>query len=123
MRDDAVLINTARGGIVDLDALYRALRSNRIAGAGLDVFPTEPPKPLPKLLAAWRDDEEWLRGRLLLTPHAAWNSPESRSDARRLSTETLVAYLVEGTIRNCVNQEYLKQTKEVERRAPAGRVG
>jgi phosphoglycerate dehydrogenase-like enzyme len=54
---------------------------------------------------------EWLRGRLLLTPHAAWNSPESRRDARRLSTETMVAYLRNGKLRNLVNADSLDKLK------------
>ncbi len=107
MRPHAILVNTARGGIVDLDALGRALAENRIAGAGLDVLPVEPPAPLPPLLAAWTRGEPWVRDRLLLTPHAAWSSPESQADARRKSAETVLLYLRDGTLRNCVNQPFL----------------
>lgn len=112
MRPHAVLINTARGAIVDLDALHGALQSGRIAGAALDVLPEEPPpEPLPALLAAYREQPEWLRGRLILTPHAAWSSPESQADARRLSAETTVAYLRSGALRNCVNEAFLDRKK------------
>ncbi|MGK9236134.1 C-terminal binding protein [Inquilinus limosus] len=112
MRPNAVLINTARGAIVDLEALHRALQSGRIAGAALDVLPEEPPpEPLPALLAAYRDQPDWLRGRLILTPHAAWSSPESQADARRLSAETAVAYLRSGALRNCVNEAFLDRKK------------
>ncbi|MFE0758152.1 C-terminal binding protein [Inquilinus sp. NPDC058860] len=112
MRPHAVLINTARGAIVDLDALHGALQAGRLAGAALDVLPEEPPpEPLPALLAAYREQPEWLRGRLILTPHAAWSSPESQADARRLSAETTVAYLRSGALRNCVNEAFLDRKK------------
>ena len=52
---DSVLVNDARGPILDLDALYDLLRDGHIAAAGLDVLPQEPPvEPIPKLLAAYR---------------------------------------------------------------------
>lgn len=107
MKPGAILINTARGAIVDLDALHRALEGNRLAGAGLDVLPVEPPTPVPSLLAAWHRSEPWIADRLLLTPHAAWNSPESRADARRKSAETVLLYLRDGYLRNCVNDALL----------------
>ncbi|HEY0523111.1 MAG TPA: C-terminal binding protein [Stellaceae bacterium] len=111
MRPHAVLINTARGGIVDLGALHRALETGRIAGAALDVLPEEPPSPEEPLMRAFREQREWLRGRFLLTPHAAWNSPESRHDARRLSAETMALYLRNGTLRNCVNAELIDRSR------------
>ena len=52
--------------------------------------------------------EAALAGRLLLTPHAAWNCPDSETDARRLSTETTRLYLCDGVLRNCVNQAWLQ---------------
>lgn len=107
MRPHAILINTARGAVVDLDALHRALDSNTIAAAGLDVLPEEPPDPKHPLLDAYAARAGWLEGRLIVTPHAAWYSPESQTDARRLAVETLVGYLRGGRPRNCVNQDSL----------------
>jgi D-3-phosphoglycerate dehydrogenase len=69
MRPEAVLVNTARGGIVDEAALADALRSGQIAGAGLDVRPQEPPQQ-PDPLA---DIEQ-----VVLTPHVAALTPEAQ---------------------------------------------
>lgn len=106
-KEGLVLINTARGPIVDLDALGEALGSGRIAGAGLDVLPKEPADAGHPLVAAWREREPWLDGRLVLTPHAAFYSPASMEDLRRKSLEVVVAYLRDGRLTNCVNREFL----------------
>ncbi len=71
MKKDALLINTARGGLVDSAALAEALRSRKLGGAGIDVLPQEPPV-----------DGDPLQGasipNLLLTPHVAWAAREAR---------------------------------------------
>jgi phosphoglycerate dehydrogenase-like enzyme len=104
MRKDAILINTARGAIVDTDALLEALRRGVIAGAGIDVLPVEPPADDDLLAVAYRGRADPLVGdRLLITPHAAWSSPESVGDARRLAVETAMLYLRDGRLRNLVN--------------------
>jgi D-3-phosphoglycerate dehydrogenase/C-terminal binding protein len=102
-----IVINTARGPIVDLDALGAALREKRIAGAGLDVLPQEPADPNHPLIAAWRAGEKWVRNRLVITPHSAFYSPSALEDMQRKAIEVIVAYLGDGTLMNCVNQEYL----------------
>jgi glycerate dehydrogenase len=71
MRTDALLINTARGGIVDEEALAAALRAGRIGGAAVDVLTVEPPREGNPLLAPDIPN-------LILTPHTAWASRESR---------------------------------------------
>jgi len=71
MRPDALLINTARGGIVDEGALLAALRAGRLGGAGVDVLAVEPPREGSPLL----DDQP---PNLIVTPHVAWASRESR---------------------------------------------
>jgi len=107
MKEGAILINTARGPVIDLDALARSMREGRPAGAGLDVLPQEPPDPEHPLIAAWRNREPWIDGRLLLTPHAAFYSTASFEDMRRKPFETLRLYLEEGRLRNCVNAHQL----------------
>jgi phosphoglycerate dehydrogenase-like enzyme len=109
MRKNAILINTARGAIVDIDALNVALKDGRIAGAGLDVLPQEPPDPAHSLMRAYSANESWLAGRLLLSPHAAFYSAAGMADLRRKPLETVLAYLTEGKLRNCVNTALLAQ--------------
>jgi C-terminal binding protein len=90
----SVVVNTARGLIIAFDALEAALRSGHVAAAGLDVIPVEPPvEPVPNLLRAYRNKEEWLEGRLVITPHSAFHTPEAWDDIRRKSAETMLAAL------------------------------
>jgi D-3-phosphoglycerate dehydrogenase/C-terminal binding protein len=103
-----ILINTARGPMVDLDALATAIRDGKIGGAGLDVTPVEPADANHPLISAWMRGEPWLEGRLTLSPHAAFYSPASIEDMRRKSIETVLDYLREGRLANCVNREFLE---------------
>jgi C-terminal binding protein len=103
---DAVVVNDARGPIVDLDALYDLLKSGHIAGAGLDVLPVEPPvEPIPELLRAYRAREKWLEGRLVVTPHSAWLTPHSEMDTRRKSAETMRAALLTNNPQNVITPD------------------
>jgi lactate dehydrogenase-like 2-hydroxyacid dehydrogenase len=103
MKSGALLINTARGGLIDIPALEAALREGRLAGAGIDVLPHEPPDPNSSLLQAFKRREPWVDGRLLLTPHAAWYSPDGHADMRRKSAQTVADFLERGKLRNVVN--------------------
>jgi len=71
MKPDALLINTARGALVDGKALSVALKAGRLGGAGIDVLPREPPLPGDALL-----DPDIPN--LILTPHVAWAAREAR---------------------------------------------
>jgi phosphoglycerate dehydrogenase-like enzyme len=103
---DAVVVNDARGPILDLDALYDLLRDGHVAAAGLDVLPQEPPvEPIPKLLAAYRAKEPWLEGRLVVTPHSAWLTPHSWEDTRRKSAETMRAAVLTNKPQNVITPE------------------
>ena len=107
MKKDAILITTARGRVVDLDAVTDALKTNRIAAAGLDVFPKEPPDPEHMLFTALRNEEEWTVGRVVVTSHVAWFSPDGARDCREKAARTVINYLADGVLKNCVNAHFL----------------
>jgi len=91
----AIVVNTARGPILDHDALMAMMESGQIAGAGLDVLPEEPPvEPVPALLAAYRARAPFLEGRLIVTPHSAFHTPDAWVDIRVKSAETMRAALL-----------------------------
>ena len=84
MKPGAYLVNTSRGEVVDVPALVDAVRSNRIAGAAIDVLPVEPPAANDPVLS-----EE----RIIVTPHIAWASSEAARDVRVRGTEDVVRVL------------------------------
>jgi lactate dehydrogenase-like 2-hydroxyacid dehydrogenase len=107
IKPGAYLINTARGPICDTAALLEGLRSGRLLAVGLDVLPKEPGQAEDPLVAAWQKNEPWIRGRVLINPHAAFYSPDSYVDQRTKGALTALNYLRDGLLVNCVNQEYL----------------
>ena len=109
MKPGAILLNTSRGGTVDLDAVERGLRSGKLCAAGLDVLPVEPLDRAHRLIAAWTAQEPWLEGRLILTPHAAFYTPESLADMRRLAMMAVIEFLAHGRLRSCVNLRELRR--------------
>ncbi len=115
MKPGMIIVNCARGGLIDLDALTTGLRDGRIAGAALDAFSLEPPPPHP-LLDAWARNEDWIRGRLCLTPHSSFYSRETFEEIRRDCATTARDFLVDGVLRNCVNLQALRTAGHI----PAG---
>lgn len=93
MKPDALLINTARGGLIDEVALLAALRDGRIAGAALDVLGREPPPPDHPLLH---------EPRCLVTPHIAWATHAARSRLLAVAVDNVRAFLA-GAPRNLVS--------------------
>ena len=101
MRRDAVVVNTARGALIDTQALAAALTAGTIGGAGLDVYETE---PLPS------DHPLRLAPNTLLTSHTAWYSAGSVPELQRKSAEAVLAGLRGGPLANVVNQRFFPST-------------
>lgn len=85
MKSDAVLVNTARGGLIDSQALVEALERGEIAGAGIDVLSVEPPDGQDALTAARLPN-------LILTPHIAWAAREARQRAIEQIAENIAEF-------------------------------
>lgn len=103
MPKGSVLINTARGGVVDTMAVIRALEIGHLYGAGIDVLEVEPPPSDSPILQAWRDPTHPAHDRLLLNPHTAFYCEEGCEEFRRKGAmEILRAYRGEA-LRNRVN--------------------
>ena len=96
MKKSAVLINTARGPIINTEDLVQALKVGLIAGAGLDVFDEEPPRPGFELL----DIET-----VVLSPHIAWYSEEGGWDIRQMIMDDVKAFLAGKAPRFVINPE------------------
>ncbi|MCE5261141.1 MAG: phosphoglycerate dehydrogenase [Euryarchaeota archaeon] len=93
MKPSAFVVNCARGGIIDEDALYEALKDRRIAGAALDVFEDEPPKGS-KLLTL---------DNLVATPHLGASTKEAQEKVSIEMAEHVKMFLLENKITNAVN--------------------
>ena len=95
MKLDAILINTARGALIDIAALAAALAAGRIGGAAIDVLPQEPPVDGSPLFAAGLKN-------LIVTPHIAWAALESRQRCLDEVAANVADWLAGGTRRRVV---------------------
>ncbi|MGF4046176.1 C-terminal binding protein [Paenarthrobacter nitroguajacolicus] len=107
MKDDALLVNTSRGGLIDQAELAAALDSGRLGGAALDVLETEPPAS---------HDAIFQSRRALITPHAAFNSVEAVEDLQRTAAENVAAVL-QGRIPSSVVNDAVLTNSRLRRQA------
>jgi glyoxylate reductase len=98
MKKDAILVNTSRGPVIDQDALYEALKTGQIGGAGLDVFRKEPiPKKSPLLELS----------NVVVVPHIGSATKRTRATMAKMCAENLIAALNDEKPPNIVNPEVL----------------
>lgn len=93
MKNGSIVINCARGGIVDEKALYKALSEGKLRGAGLDVFETEPPGDNPLLSL----------DNVICTPHLGASTEEAQRNVAIDVAQQMADYLLNGTVKNAVN--------------------
>ncbi len=103
MKPNAVLVNTARGPVVDPQALFEALRTGRIFAAGLDVTEPEPLPPDSPLLQL---------DNLVIAPHIASGSRATREKIARLAAQNLLSGLRGERLPHCVNPQVYEQRRE-----------
>jgi C-terminal binding protein len=97
------LVNTARGAIVDTSAIPDAIASGHLAGAAIDVLPTEPPAADDPFIRAWRDPKHPAHHRVIVNPHAAFYSEEGLLDMRIKGAQACRKALLGIPLLNIVN--------------------
>jgi C-terminal binding protein len=103
MRRGSYLVNTSRGGVVDVAAIVPAIESGQLAGAGIDVLPIEPAPIDHPLLVAWRDPRHPCHTRVILNAHNAFYSEEGLRDMRLKGAQACRRALLGQPLRNIVN--------------------
>ncbi len=99
----SILINTARGDIVDTCAIPEALASGHLAGVGLDVLVNEPPEYNDSLILAWKDPNHPAHDRLIINPHAAFYTEQGLAEIRNKASSACYRALTGQRLRNVVN--------------------
>lgn len=97
------VINTSRGGVVDVLAVLESLTQGHIGGAAIDVLETEPPSADHPLIQAWRDPSHPAHYKLIINPHAAFYTEEGLDDMRIKGSENCRRVLLGDAPRNVVN--------------------
>ncbi|MFX1571232.1 MAG: NAD(P)-dependent oxidoreductase [Promethearchaeota archaeon] len=105
MKKKAYIVNTAKGSLIDYDALYQALKQKKIAGAALDVFPMEPID----------EDNEFLElDNVIVTPHIGGNTIEIIERQSRMLLEDIKLWLNDEIPRNILNPEVIKAKRKID---------
>jgi len=98
MKDNSILINAARGTVVDIDALTDVLRSKKLSGAAIDVFPVEPKSTADEFISPLRDFDN-----VILTPHIGGSTQEAQYAIGLEVSEKIVRYSDNGSTSSAVN--------------------
>jgi phosphoglycerate dehydrogenase-like enzyme len=94
MKDGVIIVNTARGSIIDYKALTEAIKSGKVAGAGLDVYEQEPPEPKSELCRLENT---------VLTPHIAWNTVEAENYILDVTINTIREFIAGRKPKNIIS--------------------
>ena len=103
MKPGSYVVNTARGGTVDVLAVLEAITSEHLRGAAIDVLETEPPLPDHPLIKAWRDPNHLAHSRIIINPHSAFYTEEGLIDMRVKGSQNCRRVLLGQTPYNVVN--------------------
>ena len=103
VRDGCILINTARGDIINLDELYKIMKLGKVKACGLDVLPIEGHSSEQQLVVDYENDAQWLKDRLIITPHVAYYSAEAYTELRYKAAKQIKGAIDGQEIKNCVN--------------------
>ena len=98
MKQDSILINASRGTVVDIEALAQALEDNRLAGAAIDVFPTEPKSNTEEFVSPLRQFDN-----VILTPHIGGSTQEAQENIAIEVADKLIKYSNNGSTMSAVN--------------------
>ena len=82
VRDGCILINATRGDIINWDELYKIMKSGKVQACGLDVLPIEGHSSEQQSVVDYENDAQWLKDRLIITPHVAYYSDEAYAELR-----------------------------------------
>lgn len=99
----AYVVNTSRGGVVDVEAVLDGVTAGQLAGAGIDVLETEPPTGSERFIRAWRDPEHPAHDRIIVNPHTAFYCEEGLGEMRTKAVQNVARVLRGEAPRNLVN--------------------
>jgi C-terminal binding protein len=99
----AYVVNTSRGGVVDVNAVLAGVTSGHLAGAGIDVLETEPPSGDEPFIKAWRDPSHAAHDRIIVNPHTAFYCEEGLGEMRLKAVQNVARVLSGAEPRNLVN--------------------
>jgi len=103
LKKGAIIINTARGQIINSKTIYKYLKNGHLAGVGFDVYDHEPPKKNDKLYLAWKKGSKNFKYNVIFTPHNAFFNKESYIELREKAAINIKNYFEKGKIKNQVN--------------------